>query len=164
MFFSSDTKNLPRVGEEVRVIGDSIHDKPYKIVKRKKDKLTGQVFVDFESMPPAKIEPFSFWPAENDTVVFLIKIYLDWLCEQHDIQASAGNYGALAQIQKRMKVYGAGREYGANFGGNVLSLMEPFLLVKTQQGVGAVKGHGELIKAPLYALAVLKKEDGRTTH
>ncbi len=167
MFFSSDLKACARKGEFVTIRGSSSYHLPYEVARRfkRKDKLD-QVYFELVNelgavMEPKKVEVFSFWPAEGDTVLFSIREYLDWLVEQKGVQANLGNYGAMAQIQKRLRAYGADSQ---GFGGDVTQLLHKYKLIQVEGDLGVVSYHGENIKAPLKALAVIQKEDGRICH
>ena len=157
MFWSSKSDaTLPQVGDLVRIAGSTEHDRPYEVLRRAKDS-NGQVWVfvrDVESgvdMPGQHVEPFQFWPKVGDQVLFAIGPYLDWLSEQRDVQASSGNRGALAQIEKRLKVYGADN---GHLGGNVTKLLNKFPLVTVKGDMGVVQLEDEKVWAPLRSLLV----------
>ncbi|EKU98176.1 hypothetical protein Lepto7375DRAFT_7437 [Leptolyngbya sp. PCC 7375] len=84
MFFSSDKDNLPRIGELICIRGSTHHERPYRVTSRSMDN-GGQVYVDLidiatgQQMPRCKVEPFSFWPSQGDTVLIIMGPYLDWL-------------------------------------------------------------------------------------
>lgn len=166
MFFSTKTETLPKVNELVRIVGSDAHDRPYQIIKRGKDK-EGQVFIDCldieskQKMERAKVELFSFWPEVGDTVVFAIQPYFEWLVAQRGILAREGNTGALAQIERRLKAYGAGEKYGASWGGDITKLLLKWTLSLVEDELAIVKHGDELIKVPTQVLLVLSKKDGR---
>lgn len=157
MFWSSRAdETLPQVGDLVRIAGSDQHDRPYEVLKRSKDD-GGQVWLivkDVEAghqMPPQRVEPFQFWPKVGDQVLIAIGPYLDWLAKQRDVQAKSGNRGALAQIEKRLKVYGADK---GHLGGNVTRLLNPVPLLKIKGDMGVVKIEDEVIMAPMRSLLV----------
>ena len=163
MFFSTDKDNLPRIGELICIRGSDKHDRPYRVTDRmiKKDD-GGQVYVDLidiatgEQMPRCKVEPFSFWPAQGDTVLIIMGPYLDWLAEQIGVAQKTGKRNRIKQIESRFRACEVASK-------TTEQLCQEHILELVEGDMGAVKRKGgDLFKCPLRCLAVLKKADRRS--
>ncbi|NEZ67788.1 hypothetical protein D0962_34385 [Leptolyngbyaceae cyanobacterium CCMR0082] len=162
MFFSTDKDNLPRIGELICIRGSDKHDLPYRVTDRMIEKESGQVYVDLidiatgQKMPRCKVEPFSFWPAQGDTVLIIMGPYLDWLAEQIGVAKKSGKRNRIKQIENRFRACEAASK-------TTDQLCQEHILELVEGEIGAVKRKGgDLFKCPLRCLAVLKKADRRS--
>lgn len=157
VFWSSDQSKWPKVGDLLRMGRREPHNRPYEVMKRLKDS-NKQVWLSVrdvatgEPMELAKMEDFEFWPTVGGKVGILIREYLDWLADQRSVHAR--NEGALAQIERRLKAYGA--ENG-HVGGDVVALLRYYDLVEVEQGMGVVALGDERVRCPLTVLYVPRK-------
>ena len=165
MFFSTDKSNLPQIGELICIRGDSNHDRPYRVVNRFLRKTDGQIYVDLiddstnQKMERCKVENFSFWPMQGDTVLIIMGPYMDWLAEQLQI-AKEQKRSNLERVQDRFRACKvASKTTDELMQKHTLELVEGAGVT----AVGAVRNEsGRLFKCPLFCLAVLNKSDKRT--
>lgn len=163
MFFSTFTENLPRLGEYVRMRGSDVHDVPYEVVDRLRDKDTGQVWFDlaYENRKERfKAEQLDFWPAQGDEVLIIMGPYLDWLAFQVRVAHEGMSRNRIKQIEARFKAC-------EQTGKTTEELCQKHILeIVEGTGVNAMGGirrpNRNLFKCPLRCLAVLQKKDRRT--
>lgn len=164
MFFSSDKENLPRIGELICIRGSTSNERPYRLDRRIHDKETGQVFVECtdiatgQQMPRCKVEPFSFWPAQGDTVLIIMGPYLDWLA-----LTQSPFYKGSSKVQMQNLHFRACQKTKRT----TEDLLQKHTVVnldgENADSMAAVENEsGRLFKCPLRCLAVLKKADRRS--
>lgn len=166
MFFSTDTSNLPSIGELICIRGSVKNDRPYRVIGRSLNKEDGQVYVDViddstnENMDRCKVEIFSFWPMQGDTVLIIMGPYMDWLAKQLQVAKNQNNRTNLQRVQDRFRACElASKTTDELMQKHTLELVEGTGVT----AMGAVRNeNGRLFRCPLKCLAVLNKKDRRT--
>lgn len=154
MFWSSRPKELPAVGDIVRIAGEPEHNRPYTVTRRAIDS-DGSVWLWGEDgdhvIDKAPVEVFSWWPMAGDKVSFLVGAYIDWLKAQRQFQKGKGNKAAVSAIDARLAAHGA---TNGHIGGAVLDLINSHSLLSIKGELGVVEVKGKQMRAPLSALVV----------
>lgn len=176
MFFSSNKKNLPRVGELVCIRGSSVHERPYRIVSRTRESVQAvieiagkaqslhQVYIDVvdvttgEAMERCQVERFSFWPSVGDKCLLVMGPYQDWLVAKIFPHRKGCGYIEMQQLH-----FAVCKETKRS----TEEMLQTHTVLRAEgEGVDAMAAvqneSGRIFKMMLKHLCVLEKADRRT--
>jgi hypothetical protein len=145
VFFSTDTKRLPRVGD---IVTKSDQRLPWVVLRRQKIAETGQVLLSLQHgdfvRDNVKVELLEHWPQEGDRVAIALGAVIKWASTQ-------GNQLVLNDANRMDSPFFKDYRVDADNG--------QFARIHNASGQG--QWAGKKYRLPLEVLRVVEKADGR---